>query len=65
MRIGDGAVTRVMQDNWIPRDHLLRPVCMQSQNPPEWVSELIELATRSWDMNKLRAHFVPMDVEAI
>ena len=64
-RIGDGTSTRIMEDNWIPRDHLLQPVCMQARNPPEFVSELMVEATRSWDLDRLRANFLPMDVEAI
>lgn len=64
-RIGKGADTNVWQDNWIPRDYKLRPICVRSLNPPVLVSELINPATRSWNKHALTEHFIVADVEAI
>ena len=64
-RIGTGASTDVWQDNWIPRDYKLRPICARSLNPPGLVSELINPATRSWNKHALTEHFIAADVEVI
>lgn len=55
VRIGDGVLTRVMQENLIPRDHMLRPVCMESPTAPVLVSKLFVSATRTWDVEKLQS----------
>ena len=64
-RIGTGEDTKIWQDNWIPRDYKLRPVCSKSLNPPQKVSELIDHSSTSWDTTVLDEHFFTMDKEAI
>ena len=64
-RIGDGTTTKVWDENWIPRDFQHRPICCISDSPPNMVSALINSVTRTWDVQKLREHLLPMDVEAV
>jgi hypothetical protein len=68
-RIGDDLTTNIWTDNWIPRDHILKPICCV-HNPDEvdtplLVSELICPVNRKWKKEVLEQHFLPMDVEAI
>ena len=37
-RIGTGADMRIWEDNWLPRDYKLKPICPISANPPTYVS---------------------------
>ena len=60
-RIGTGDGTHIWHDNWIPRDFKLRPVCPKAPNPPQMVSELIDHASASWDIQLLEEHFYDMD----
>jgi hypothetical protein len=64
-RIGTGESTHAWDDNWIPRDGALRPFACRVANPPKRVSDFIIQSTRQWDMAKLNACFVPVDVEMI
>ena len=64
-RIGNGETTDIWADNWIPRDHMLRPYGSLIPNPPVHVSELINSTNASWDMQKLQQVFMPMDIQAI
>ena len=64
-RIGSGEDTNIWNDNWIPRDFKLRPVCPKSLNPPHKVSDLIDPVNMTWDSTVLEQHLYPMDVEAI
>ena len=52
-RIGTRACVNVWQDNWLPRDYKLRPICARSTNPPMVVSDLINPVTRSWNKQAL------------
>ena len=64
-RIGSGEDTNIWNDNWIPRDFKLRPVCPKSLDPPHKVSDLIDPVNMTWDRDVLDQHLYPMDVEAI
>ena len=64
-RIGTGAGTNIWLDNRIPRDFKLWTVCAKSGNPPYRVSDLINNATPSWNVNLLEEHFFGIDKEAI
>jgi hypothetical protein len=61
-RIGTGEHTDPVHDQWIPRDGRLRPTACLVQEPPSRVAELIHAATASWNEEKLRQCFLPMDV---
>ena len=64
-RIGMGENTDVWRTNWLPRDGLMRPICCLISTPPAVVSELIDLVSLSWDLDKLKFYFIPMDWEII
>ena len=64
-RIGNGEYTNIWLDNWLPRYHMLRPICHKSLNPPQKVTDLIDHSTASWDVAKLDEHFLDMDKEII
>lgn len=64
-RIGDGADTNIWNDNWLPRNFNMRPICIVSANPPSQVSELIVHATKSWNEQALEEHLLPMDAEIV
>jgi hypothetical protein len=49
-RTGDGKSTNIWDNNWIPRDHCMRPYCCitsANEEPPMLVSELMCMATRT------------------
>lgn len=64
-RIGTGHNTRIWSDNWLPRDTRLRPITARTDEPPIFVSQLIDHASRSWNLQSLTTHFLRMDVEVI
>jgi hypothetical protein len=64
-RIGTGETTNIWSMNWLPRDGQLRPVSNSRPNAPQWVHELIDPVTLSWDQQKLQSFFYPMDAEVI
>jgi hypothetical protein len=64
-RIGTGDDTKVWSMNWIPRDGLMQPVCYTSDTPPAMVSELINQTTKTWDMQALKRHLLPVDWEHV
>ena len=64
-RIGDGNSTRIWSDNWIPRDYNLRPLSSLSADPPVLVSEFICLGSRTWDVEALNQHLLPMDTNSV
>lgn len=55
----------VWNQNWIPRDHMLRALHPRSLNPPDTVSELIIHEERRWDRQVLRQHLQEPDVRVI
>jgi hypothetical protein len=64
-RIGSGEQTRIWSDNWLPRDSRRCPVVSINEYSPVWVSQLIDHANRSWNLEQLRLNFLPMDIEII
>lgn len=62
-RIGNGQSTHIWNQNWIPRDHMLRALHPRSQNPPVLVSDLMDHSIRSWDRIALREHLQGIDVQ--
>ena len=64
-RIGSGRDTHAWNQNWIPRDHMLRPVACKEDNPPVRVSDFIHQDTMSWNTTALEEFFYPMDIEHI
>lgn len=60
-RIGTGEYTYVWRMNWLSRDGLMRPVSCISNMPPEKVSEPIDPVTKTWDLQVLISHFIPVD----
>jgi hypothetical protein len=64
-RIGDGETTDIWKTSWLPRDGRRRPVRSTVARAPQWVCELIDSTTASWDQQKLHTYFVPVDREAI
>jgi hypothetical protein len=63
--IGDGTTTIIWNDNWIPRDHCLRPYACISLLMILVISELIYSPTRSWNLAKLEKYLLPMDVQVV
>jgi hypothetical protein len=65
-RVGTRESIRIWDTNWLPRDGLLWPItCIQEENPPQMVSELIDPMMAAWDNQKLQTYFLPMDAEII
>jgi hypothetical protein len=64
-RIGTGTTTHAWNDNWIPRDFLLRPMPSKKDNPPTHVSSFIAADSVTWNMEALEESFQPMDIEQI
>ena len=60
-----GETTNIWSMNWLPRDGQLRPFRTPCPNAPQWVHELIDPITLSWDQQKLQEYFYPMDAEVI
>jgi ribonuclease HI len=64
-RIGTGEKTNAWNDNWIPRDTMMRPITCLKRDPPTLVAELMDSIAACWNVQKLQEFFLPMDVEAI
>ncbi|XP_073354033.1 uncharacterized protein [Aegilops tauschii subsp. strangulata] len=64
-RIGNGATTRIWEDNWLPRNEMMRPYGCLLNNPPTYVSELIDMTSATWDKQKVQATFMNMDAKVI
>ena len=64
-RIGTGEATDPWNDNWLPRDGRLRPIACLAAHAPSRVSEFIDRTSATWNCEKLKECFLPMDVEAI
>jgi hypothetical protein len=64
-RIGTGEGTHAWNQNWLPRDHMLRPLACLQVDPPTRVSDFIDTTTTKWNTELLSEWFLPMDVEVI
>jgi hypothetical protein len=64
-RIGTGETTNAWNQNWLPRDHMFRPLVCKKADPPMMVAEFINAPMASWNLEALNEYFIPMDVEAI
>ena len=64
-RIGNGESTHAWNQNWLPRDFILRPMACSKPNPPVKVSDFIDHSNASWKNGKLEEFFIPMDVQVI
>jgi hypothetical protein len=53
-RIGTGEQTNPVNDQWVPRDGMLRPVACLMREPPERVAYFISAISATWDEAKLR-----------
>lgn len=61
-RIGNGQTTNMWNDNWLPRPNMMRPLAALKENKPEMVSELVDEGARTWNVQMLQEHLLPMDV---
>jgi hypothetical protein len=64
-RVGTGVSIHPWNDNWLPRDFLLRPVACPKEDPPSQVSYFIDSVSATWNEQRLRECFVQMDIEVI
>jgi hypothetical protein len=64
-RIGNGESIKVADDNWIPRSGVQRPLGHLQEECPKRVCDFITDEGGAWDVDKLTAHFVPLDVADI
>ena len=64
-RVGNGSQIRVWRDPWIPRDQSRRVISRKGSCRIRWVSELLDIDGRDWDVGKLVQIFNPVDVEEI
>jgi hypothetical protein len=64
-RIGTGEDTNAWNHNWLPRDHMLRPLACLKENPAMLVSDFIDPTSATWKPELLTEFFLPMDREAI
>ena len=64
-RIGDGASTKIWEDNGLPRSHARRPIACLIDDPPRLVAALIDHTSSTWNENLVRSVFIPLDAEAI
>lgn len=64
-RIGTDTSTKIWEMNWLPRDNMLRPLCSLREDPPQFVSELIDQTTLTWKRDLVQCYFTSMDCDAI
>lgn len=60
--VGNGRSINIWDDNWLPRDNLLRALHPRSANPPQLVSDLIDEPSKSWNRQRIVEHLQPPDV---
>ena len=64
-RIGSRIGTRIWEDNWLPREEMMRPYGCISANPPVMVSELINATNATWNIPLLNTTFMTFDATVI
>jgi hypothetical protein len=64
-RIGTGESTNAWDQNWLPRDFMLRPLACKKRNPPMRVAEFIDQTSATWRVERIQEFFLPMDAEVI
>lgn len=60
-RISNGETTRIWDDNWLPRNEMMRTYGCLTNTPPNFVSELIDATSATWDRQRVDSTFMPMD----
>jgi hypothetical protein len=60
-KIGNRQTTRIWEQSWIPRDHMLRALHPRSGNPPELVADLMNEAEKSWNREQVLQHMQAPD----
>jgi hypothetical protein len=63
--IGKGRSVHIWNDPWVPRGSSHQPCSHRGQNLIQWVSDLIEPATRKWDEGLVRKTFHPDGIQTI
>jgi hypothetical protein len=63
-RIGDGQSTHIWNDNWLPREAMMKPVT-QLQPGPVMVSDLIDPVNRVWRNQVLTDHMLALDADTV
>jgi hypothetical protein len=64
-RIGTYATTNARNQNWIPRDFMMRSLACRGEDPLMHVTSFIDSTSATWRMDLLTKWFLPMNVEAI
>ena len=64
-RIGNGNSTKIWEDNWLPREEMMRPYGCISAHPPVVVSKLINATNATWNLPLLNATFMTFDATVI
>jgi hypothetical protein len=64
-RIGTGETTNAWNNNWLPRDFMLRPLACLKGDPPMLVSSFIDASSATWRRGLLEEYFLPMDCDII
>jgi hypothetical protein len=64
-RVGSGEQIDLVNDQWIPREGMLRPMTCLVNEPLNRVADFISSSEARWDEETLQTCFIPIDVEAI
>jgi hypothetical protein len=64
-RVGTGETTNAWNQNWLPRDFMLRPIVCLKEDAPTQVVAFIDSSSSSWKVDLLKQYFIPMDCEII
>jgi len=64
-RIGDGSITHIWDDPWIPSNPAFKPLVRLPDVDVNLVQDLIDQNSVKWDYDKLEESFAPIDAQAI